>query len=269
MSHAFIPIAPRELAAMEPSALSAWLIERARDAQMMFLSEDYLGLKRLLDTLSEASGDASGEQRDLLEVAEAFVKPLGARYLGGRELAIRAFLHAQGPQGESLLATLLEKGGIAKSALERFPAELQAALRPLLETGVLLSIENRCVLAAGAAAIVRDLLEPPAFRFWAAVERARWATLGRSEQEASQIIAAQTGVLTDEASRFLRAHPLPLGAVRRRVAGGEQLASADVFGQGAPRRQDSAALSIDDDTPPQQPTDVKVISVSKGPRLDS
>lgn len=263
------PIAPTELATMEPGSLATWLINRARDARAMLLSEDYVGLKNLLNTLSVASGFATGAQRDLLEVAEAFVKPLGASHLGRREIAVRTFLREQSVQGETFLATLLEKGGIAKTAFERFPDGLLEGTRPLFEAGVLVQIESRCVLSSGATGIVKDLLEPPALRFWAAVERARLAAQRRPPLEAAQIVAAQTGVLTDEAARFLRAHPLAAKAPRRHSTLGDRVAPIEVAGQGSPHSQDEAAISLDDDAVnAQDAVDVRVIPSTKRPRLD-
>src|SRR5689334_19422655 len=114
-------IAPAELAQMETGTLANWLIERARDARAMLLSEDLGTLKDLLTTLSAASALATGQQRDLLEVAEAFVKPLGGKLLGRREIAIREFLKTQPGQGDTFLNSLLDRGGVSRSAFERFP----------------------------------------------------------------------------------------------------------------------------------------------------
>mgnify|MGYP001272592983 CR=1 FL=1 len=252
MGAAMVDVDPKDLAKKEPHELATWLIEQAREVRAMVLSEDFSAMRQLLTTLSRAASAAQGVQRDLLEVAESFLRPLGSSHLGTRDLALRAFLREQGADGEGFLRVLLERGGILKSSYETFPEGLRAAAKPLFSSGALLELEGRYVLAAGANGIVRDLIEPPVFRMWAAVERARSAAEGRPPIQAAQLLAAQTGVLTDDAQRFLKAHPLQPRLSPRGTTAPAELSHWDVAGQGKPPAQKDVALRLEDESPRSQ-----------------
>jgi hypothetical protein len=55
---------------------------------------------------------------------------------------------------------------------------------------------------------LRELLSPPAFRMWAAVDQARLEMVRMAPEKAQLLLAAKVGVTVEEARRFLKQFPL-------------------------------------------------------------
>jgi hypothetical protein len=204
---------PKELAELQPADLSSWLVERARDAREFVATESFSELRDILTLVRNAAAHAVGTNLWLLEVAEAFVAPLAGRNLGRREIEVQRFLGVNA-DAERLLAGILTQPISGADEL-RLPTALREGVQRLVAEGVLLRAPQGLVVAPSMLGPLRELLSPPPFRLWAAVDKARVESANLSEKDAALLIAGRVGVTVQEARRYLANYPLPAHRPRR------------------------------------------------------
>jgi|APLak6261679142_1056127.scaffolds.fasta_scaffold00004_18 hypothetical protein len=226
---------PRELAALDENRLRDWLTERAQEARSWLVAEEYDRLRELLVLVREAADFASGTALSLLEVAEAYIAPLGGRHFGHRELQVQRFLRI-GQAAEDLLNELLRKPMLVD--VNRLSIELRSGVETLLREGVLLRDTAGVSIAPGMLGPVRELLSPPAFRMWSTVQGARQECANQDPTSAALLIAGRVGVTVEEAKRFLAQFPL---SSRRTVSG-----NRSTFVPTGPSDQGGADVGQDD-----------------------
>jgi hypothetical protein len=236
----------RMLAELEPTALAERLMDLARDAKVSFAEDDREALHQMVRLLARAAGLARHQARDLIELAESFVRALAGPNFSERDLKVRAFVREFGIQGEEVLALLLRRP-VRSDEVERYEPALREALAMLAKQGVLVRALNWAI-APSMVSSVRDLVSPPIFRMWTKVEVARRQASMMREGEAALLIASGTGVTLQQAQRFLTGFPLP-NTIRREIAPRSGVISAtDVAGQGAMPAQDSKIWGLVGDT---------------------
>lgn len=205
---------PKELAELQPADLSSWLVERSRDAREFVATESFSELRDILTLVREAAAHASGTNLWLLEVAEAFVAPLAGRNLGRREIEVQRFLRL-GADAEGLLVGVLTQP-LTDSQELGLATGLREGVKRLVSEGVLLRASQGLVVAPSMLGPLRELLSPPPFRLWAAVDKARAESANLTAKDAAMLLAGRVGATFEEASRFLANYPLqPVPRVRR------------------------------------------------------
>lgn len=189
---------------MPARSLATWLIERAKDARAQLLEDDLLALRETFTVIRAGAELATGDQRDLLEVAEAFFAPLARNQLSRQQIELREFVRLHGEAAEGLLHKFLDEKSISLTALPSGPAEFRRFLTRLQDIGVLIERGAYLSISPMAEPVVRELMDPLAFRVWARVEQVRREAEAAPEDQRPLVLAGQLGVTEAQAKRFLR-----------------------------------------------------------------
>ena len=207
------PMTKGSLAALELPALAESLVTISREVRRAVASGDQATIARVLDEVRSAADVAAGERGLLLQVAEAFLRAMANTDLGVAERAVRTFVSSHGSHATSLLAHAVSSAGIPAAVVEKTAANVRADLQLLVRVGALRQLhDGRLDVRPSLRGVVRDLIEPLAFRLWSRVEEARAhaAYQERGRDTAAVIIATRVGVSERQAEDHLRSHPLTI-----------------------------------------------------------
>jgi len=199
------------LADLEIAALAEALVTMSREMRRAVAAGDHAAIARTLDEVRSAADAAAGEAGLMLQVAESFLRAMANTDLGVAERALRQFVSAFSSHATSLLAHAASPAGIPAAGVEKLDARVRAELDALVRVGALRRLHDRRLdVRPSLRGVVRDLVEPLAFRLWAQVEEARAhaAFQDRKHETAALIIANRVGVSERQAEDHLRAHPL-------------------------------------------------------------
>lgn len=208
------PMQKEGLADLDVRALAEALVTISREVRRAVAAGDQATIARAFDEVRSAADTAAGEQGLLLQVAEAFLRAMTNADLGVAEAALRRFVSAHGAQGTSVLTHAASTAGLSPAAQSQCDENVRAGLAELIKVGALRALKDgRLDVRPSLRGVVRDLVEPLAFRLWARVEEARAhaAYQPRSSHDTSAVIvASRIGVSERQASDHLRVHPLTL-----------------------------------------------------------
>lgn len=208
------PMQKERLADLDVRNLAEALVTIAREVRRAVPAGDHATITQAFHEVRSAADVAAGEQGLLLQVAEAFLRAMANADLGVAEVALRRFVNDHGAQGTSVLTHAASTSGLSRSAQSQFDDEVRAGLAELVKVGALRTLKDgRLDVRPSLRGVVRDLVEPLAFRLWARVEEARAhaAYQPPSRHDTSAVIvASRVGVSERQASDHLRVHPLTL-----------------------------------------------------------
>jgi hypothetical protein len=202
-----------ELSAVE---LTKLVVAIARDVARAKREEDYASLSSRRDEIRRAIPMASATNLWLLEVAEAF---LAYALPGLRPEAEHVRVIVRDETGASILDRMLKGEVVGARAEQALPAHLRGAFASLHELGVVVRNDDRLEIAARFRALVRDEMDPLAFRLWRRVQdaRARVAWI-RDGSDRARALAGLVGVTTEQATLHLQDAPFPVAAPRRQFS---------------------------------------------------
>lgn len=194
---------------LAPADLTERLLAVAREARLAMQSDDPLVLHDLLVAVRRGADAAEGEQAELLQIAEAFLRALARSDLGRTEVALRRFVVREPEGAEELLVPLASGTSVSSEEAHRLAGE---SFEGLVEVGALRVLPgDRVDLRPALRGLARDLVEPLALRMWRRVRDARAVvsqpTFKRSEERAA-FLSGQLGITRDQAMRHLRTAPL-------------------------------------------------------------
>ncbi len=191
--------------------LAEQLVTIAQRARRLANEGDFAALHDQLATLRDNAASAEGPQLLLLEVAEAFLRALCRTDLGRTELELRRFVTTYAEAAETLLLQLVDRGRLSRDEISRLTGPLGDAVRELVHVGALRELDGGAIdLRPSLRSLARDLVSPPAFRYWSRVDAAR-RRAARDHLDAGQAataLAADLGVTAADARRHLRSNPL-------------------------------------------------------------
>lgn len=165
-------------------------------------------LQEALITTRQAANKATGANRALLEVAEAFLRTMLRSDLEVGEIALRRFVDQQPTDAESLLGRL-ERTRSAK--LSDLATNTRAHVDMLVRDGVIRQLlGGRIDIWPPLRQLASELLEPPSLQMWRRVQEARerFSTLSAIPTDATSRFATELAITLRQAQRFLRKSPI-------------------------------------------------------------
>lgn len=198
------------LANLELPQVVERLVALAKETRRAVAAGDYATVARILDEVREAADLGTGDTTLVLQVAEAFLRAVANADLGTSEKALRAFATRHGSISSQLLAQAASVG-IPPAVVVALDHSVRGDLDDLVNVGALRRLsDERIDVRPSLRGVVRDLVEPLAFRLWSRVQEARAhaAYQRHGGPTAAAIIASQVGVAERQAEEHLRIHPL-------------------------------------------------------------
>lgn len=194
----------RDLRGLDDDALVEALLQLARRVRVALAEGDQHTIRQVFEQVREAAKTASHHQRDILEVAEGFLRTIPSFPSGTRERALARFVDERGSSAMTVLEAALH-GTLVDT---RVPEDVRAAVDALLEHGALrTTTEGRLDVPPALRGTVSDLVEPLPLRLWKRVEAARAAALAAPPEERAEQLARALLISKSQAQSHLQLHP--------------------------------------------------------------
>ncbi|MCB9600822.1 MAG: hypothetical protein H6722_35685 [Sandaracinus sp.] len=196
----------RDLRGLDDEALVEALLQLTRHVRVALAEGDQHTVRRVFEQVREAAKAASHHQRDILDVAEGFLRVVSSFPFGTRERALARFVDEHAAVAIGVLEAALHGTLVHVDVREN----VRTSVDELIESGALRpTTAGRLDVPPALRGIVSDLVDPLPLRLWRRVEAAREGARAKTTpDEQADLLARLLMVSRPQAAAHLRLHPI-------------------------------------------------------------